>query len=107
MCLTSVAGSTVIAPCSGTLPDVDAFLEKYRGMPGVSWMVPKVLDNQHIIGPDLGMPDWIAIFLIQLPPGRGQVPEAETLNPTLYPKPFPYPTGAGPRAGGAGQGFRD
>ena len=70
--LASVAGSSVSAPCSGSLHNVDAFLEKYRSMSGVSWMSPKVVDNQHIIGPDEGMPDWIAIFLIEFPPGRGQ-----------------------------------
>ena len=70
--LSSVAGLSISAPCSGSLPDVEAFLEKYRKIPGVSWMSPKVVDNQHIIGPDEGMPDWICIFLIDLPPGRGQ-----------------------------------
>jgi len=70
--LSSVAGLSISAPCSGSLPNVEAFLEKYRKMPGVSWMSPKVADNQHIIGPDEGMPDWICIFLIDLPPGRGQ-----------------------------------
>ena len=28
--------------------------------------------TQHIVGPDEGMPDWICIYLIDLPPGRGQ-----------------------------------
>lgn len=41
-------------------------------MPGVSWMSPKVMDNQHIVGPEEDMPDWICIYLIVLPPGKGQ-----------------------------------
>jgi hypothetical protein len=41
-------------------------------MPGVSWMSAKVMDNQHIVGPEEDMPDWICIYLIVLPPGRGQ-----------------------------------
>jgi biotin carboxylase len=70
--LSSVAGLCVLAPCSGSLPDVEGFLAKYRAMPGVSWMSPKVADGQHIVGPEEGLPDWLCIFLIDLPPGRGQ-----------------------------------
>ena len=70
--LRSVAGQRVIAPRSGSLADVGAFLDKYRRLPGVSWMSPKVADGQRIAGPEEGMPDWVCIFLIDLPPGRGQ-----------------------------------
>ena len=68
----AVAGMCVSAPCSGSLPNVEAFIDKYRKMPGVSWMSPKVKDNQHIVGPEEGMPDWLCIFLIDLPPDRKQ-----------------------------------
>ena len=30
-------------------------------------MCPKVVDGQHIVGPEEGMPDWMCIFLIDVP----------------------------------------
>jgi len=68
----SVAGMVVEAPCSGAIPDVDAFFAPYRSLPGVSWMTPKVKSEQRVVGPEDGMPDWICIFLIDLPAGQGQ-----------------------------------
>mmetsp|Transcript_430 Transcript_430/g.352 ORF Transcript_430/g.352 Transcript_430/m.352 type:complete len:96 (-) Transcript_430:51-338(-) len=64
-----IAYAFVGAPKSGVV-DSTQFLDKFRDIPGVVQLSPLVQDGESLVGPEEGMPSWIAEVVVSLDDGH-------------------------------------
>jgi len=76
----------VIAPRSGTLQNVD-FVTSLQGLDGVLYANPLVAAGSQVVGPNDGMPTWLAEIGVQKPTGKEAIDLGlalvEAANPSI------------------------
>ncbi|KAF4697444.1 Carnosine synthase 1 [Perkinsus olseni] len=75
----SIAYAFVGAPKSGVVDSIE-FLDKFRDISGVVQLSALVHDGEAVVGPDDGMPSWIAELVVSLSDGRKAKALAQKLS---------------------------